>query len=75
MDKNIRDMVAADIADDKLEDYQPYPAGVNDGPFMSYDKLQTGAYGKPAPKQSEYEKSASRIQGSCGRHCKEARYF
>jgi hypothetical protein len=52
MDKNIRDMVAADIADDKLEDYQPYPAGVNDGPFMSYEKLQTGAFGKSAPKQS-----------------------
>ncbi len=39
MDKNIRDMVAADIADDKLEDYQPYPAGVNDGPFMSYESV------------------------------------
>ena len=52
MDKMINDMVKADIADDKLEDFQPYPAGVNDGPFMSYEKLQTGAYGKSAPKQS-----------------------
>ena len=52
MDKMMKDMVEADIADDKMEDFQPYPAGVNDGPFMSYEKLQTGAFGKPAPKQS-----------------------
>lgn len=52
MDKMIKNMVAADIANDKLEDYPEYPLGVNDGPFMSYEKLQTGAYGKSAPKQS-----------------------
>jgi hypothetical protein len=52
MDKMMKDMVKADILDEKLEDYQAYPLGVNDGPFMSYEKLQTGAYGKSAPKQS-----------------------
>jgi hypothetical protein len=34
------------------EYFKPYPADANDKPFMTYDKLQTGAYGKPAPKQS-----------------------
>lgn len=52
MDKMIKKMVTADIIDEKLEDYQAYPLGVNDGPFMSYEKLQTGAFGKSAPKQS-----------------------
>ena len=52
MDKMIKKMVTADIIDEKLEDYPQYPAGVNDGPFMSYEKLQTGAFGKSAPKQS-----------------------
>ena len=32
--------------------YKPYPADANDQPFMTYEKLQTGAYGKPAPKQA-----------------------
>jgi len=48
----MKDMVESDIAEKELEDYQAYPLGVNDGPFMSYEKLQTGAFGKPAPKQS-----------------------
>jgi hypothetical protein len=52
MDKMMKDMVKADIVNDKLENYSEYPLGVNDGPFMSYEKLQTGAFGKPAPKQS-----------------------
>jgi hypothetical protein len=52
MDKMINDIVKADMANDKLEDYPEYPLGVNDGPFMSYEKLQTGAFGKSAPKQS-----------------------
>jgi len=33
--------------------YQPYPVTqpVSQTKFDSYDKLQSGAYGKPAPKQ------------------------
>lgn len=33
--------------------YQPYPVvqPVSQMKFDSYDKLQSGAYGKPAPKQ------------------------
>jgi hypothetical protein len=37
---------------EKDEYYKPYPADANDKPFMTYEKLQTGAYGKSAPKQS-----------------------
>ena len=33
------------------DDFLPYPSDSNDKPFMTYDKLQTGAFGKPAPKQ------------------------
>ncbi len=33
------------------EFYLPYPSDSNDGPFMTYEKLQSGAKGKPAPKQ------------------------
>ena len=34
-------------------DYQPYPVTqpVSQMRFDSYDKLQSGTYGKPAPKQ------------------------
>lgn len=33
------------------DEFLPYPSDSNDKPFMTYDKLQTGAMGKPAPKQ------------------------
>jgi hypothetical protein len=33
------------------DDFFPYPSNSNDGPFMTYDKLQEGAPGKPAPRQ------------------------
>lgn len=30
------------------EDFLPYPSDTNEKPFMTYEKLQTGAYGKAA---------------------------
>ena len=32
-------------------EYTPWPPDTNDKPFMTYDKLMSGAMGKPAPKQ------------------------
>lgn len=33
---------------EKGEEFLPYPSDSNDKPFMTYDKLQTGAPGKSA---------------------------
>jgi hypothetical protein len=33
------------------KELKPYPEGCNDKPFMTYEKLQVGAPGKPAPRQ------------------------
>ena len=30
------------------DDYMPYPSDTNDKPFMTYEKLQSGAPGKSA---------------------------
>ena len=35
------------------EDFLPWPSDTNDKPFMTYDKLMSGAIGKPAPKQGK----------------------
>jgi hypothetical protein len=35
------------------EDFLPWPSDTNDKPFMTYDKLMSGAMGKPAPKQGK----------------------
>lgn len=57
MDKMTKAYLDAELAADKIEsqqeDYQPYPATQSPitNKFDSYDKLQTGAPGKPAPKQ------------------------
>ncbi len=37
------------------EDFLPWPSDTNDKPFMTYDKLMSGAMGKPAPKQGKFE--------------------
>jgi len=58
MDKMTKAYLEAELAADKIEskeeDYQPYPATqpLSQSRFDSYDKLQTGAPGKPAPKQT-----------------------
>ena len=45
-------MPANDPAQYEMEDeLMPWPSDTNDKPFMTYDKLMTGAPGKPAPKQ------------------------
>ena len=36
---------------EKTEEFLPYPSDSNDKPFMTYEKLQAGAPGKPAPRQ------------------------
>jgi hypothetical protein len=33
------------------DEFMPYPSDTNDRPFMTYEKLQAGAPGKPAPRQ------------------------
>lgn len=33
---------------EESEDFMPYPSDTNDKPFMTYEKLQTGAPGKSA---------------------------
>jgi hypothetical protein len=33
---------------EESEDFLPYPSDTNDKPFMTYEKLQTGAPGKSA---------------------------
>ncbi len=47
--------IGADLLKQEFEEsyYQPYPVvqPVSQMKFDSYDKLQSGAYGKPAPKQ------------------------
>lgn len=40
--------VEIEIENDMEEDFQPWPADTNDKPFMTYDKLMTGAPGKAA---------------------------
>lgn len=54
MDKIVKSMLEAENIESKEEDYQPYPATqpLSQSRFDSYDKLQTGAPGKPAPKQT-----------------------
>ena len=42
-------MPANDPKQYEMEDdeyYGPYPSDTNDKPFMTYEKLQTGAYGR-----------------------------
>lgn len=53
MDKLTKAMVDAEKIESQTEDYQPYPATqpISQQRFDSYDKLQTGAPGKAAPKQ------------------------
>lgn len=51
MDKMAKDYMEAEMMEDKEEYFQPWPVDSNDKPFMTYDKLMTGAPGKPAPKQ------------------------
>ena len=46
-----KDYMKAEMMEDKMEEFQPWPADTNDKPFMTYDKLMTGAPGKPAPRQ------------------------
>ncbi len=53
MDDMMKKYLKSEMMEEKEEDFQPYPAGSNDKPFMTYDKLQTGAFGKPAPKQGK----------------------
>jgi hypothetical protein len=38
---------------EKNEYYTPWPPDTNDKPFMTYESLQKGAAGKPAPKQGK----------------------
>ncbi|WP_289846649.1 hypothetical protein [Acinetobacter baylyi] len=33
---------------EESEDFMPYPSDTNDKPFMTYEKLQSGAPGKSA---------------------------
>ena len=40
-------------ASERPEFYQPYPSDSNDKPFMTYEELQAGVMGKPAPKQGK----------------------
>jgi hypothetical protein len=35
----------------ETDKFMPYPSDTNDKPFMTYEKLQTGAPGKAAPQQ------------------------
>ena len=35
------------------DEFLPWPSDTNDKPFMTYDKLMSGAMGKPAPKQGK----------------------
>jgi len=35
------------------EDFLPWPSDTNDKPFMTYDKLMSGAMGKQVPKQGK----------------------
>ncbi len=35
------------------DEFMPWPSDTNDKPFMTYDKLMSGAMGKPAPKQGK----------------------
>lgn len=37
-----------EMGSEKEEYFQPWPADTNDKPFMTYDKLMTGAPGKAA---------------------------
>ncbi len=49
MEKMMKDYLKAEMADEMSEQdeyFKPYPADSNDKPFMTYDKLQTGAPGK-----------------------------
>ena len=48
MDKMEKDYLKAEMMEDKMEKYQPWPADTNEKPFMTYDKLMTGAPGKKA---------------------------
>ena len=53
MDKLTKAMVDAEKIESKDENYGPYPATqpLSQTRFDSYDKLQSGAYVKPATKQ------------------------
>lgn len=53
MDKMAKAYYEAEVAADKEETYPAYPATQSPitNKFDSYDKLQTGAPGKAAPKQ------------------------
>lgn len=45
-------MPANDPKQYEMEDeFLPYPSDTNEKPFMTYEKLQAGAPGKPAPRQ------------------------
>jgi hypothetical protein len=49
-------MPANDPAQYEMENeeyFLPWPSDTNDKPFMTYDKLMSGAMGKPAPKQGK----------------------
>lgn len=53
MDKIVKSMLEAEKIESQDENYGPYPATqpISQMRFDSYDKLQSGAPGKPAPKQ------------------------
>jgi len=53
MDKMAKEYLAAEMAGEMEENFQPWPADTNNKPFMTYDKLMSGAMGKPAPKQGK----------------------
>ena len=42
-----------EMENEQEEYFKPWPSDTNDKPFMTYDKLMSGAMGKAAPKQGK----------------------